>query len=114
QAIAHPRVPASLLLSVRADGDDRNWARRLLLVGAVAIAVVVVDDLPKPVVVGIRRLEDPRCALPSLACDLNLDVGVGSEVVEPRWRAIGAPVGGDHEVVVAVAGVDEAVCPGRA
>src|SRR4029077_7793605 len=35
-------------------------------------------------------------------------------VMEPRWRPIGAAVGRDAEIIVAVAGVDEAVRPGRA
>ena len=37
-----------------------------------------------------------------------------AEVVQPRRRSVGAAVGGDHEVCVTVARVDEAVGPGRA
>src|SRR3954454_905599 len=100
--------------SARRDGDDRDRARGLLLVGGVAIAVVVVDDLPQPLVCGVRRLDDPGRALLAPAADLDLHVRVGLEVVQPGRRLVGAAVGGDDEVVVAVTGVDEPVGPGLA
>ena len=66
------------------------------------------------VVVGIGWLDDLGGARPTFAGDLNLDVGVRAEVMEPRRRTIGAAVGGHDKVILAVACVDEAVRPGRA
>src|SRR3954451_24549285 len=95
--------------SARRDGDERDRPRGLLLVGGVAVAVVVVDDLPQPLVGGIRRLDDPGGALPAPAADLDLHGRVGLEVVQPGRGLVGPAVGGDDEVVVAVARVDDPV-----
>ncbi|MEA2144876.1 MAG: hypothetical protein QOG59_463 [Solirubrobacteraceae bacterium] len=94
--------------------DHRDRTRRLLLVSGVAITVALVDELPHAAVVWIRRLKHPRGPPSTLTGNLNLHVRVGSQVVKPRRRAIGAPVGGDHKVSVTVLCVRKAVRPGQA
>jgi hypothetical protein len=93
------------------DRDDRDRPRRLLLVRGVPVAVAFVDELPETVVAGVRRLDDSGRGPSTLAPNLNLHVRLRSRVVQPPRRAIRAAIGGDDEVVVAVAGVNQAVGP---
>src|SRR5438132_1962100 len=106
--------PATPRSGRRRHDNDGNLPAGLLLIGEVAILVVPVDDLPEPLVIRIGRTEHPGRALPALAADLDLNVRVRPEVVEPGRMSVGTAVRRDHEVVVAVAGVDESVGSSRA
>src|SRR5207248_8711894 len=74
--------------------------------------VVVVDGLPQPLVARIGWLDDGGGAGLAPSSDLNLDLRVRAQVVKPGGMAIGAAVGGDQEVVLAVPGVDQGVGAG--
>src|SRR6476646_9597985 len=106
-----PYARPELQSSAGRDRDDRYRPGRLLLVRGVAVAVVRVDQLPKTLVAGVRRLDDPGRGPSTLEPDLNLDIRLGSSDVQPRRRAIGATIGCDHEVAVTVLGINQAVCP---
>src|SRR5947209_16762291 len=95
------------------NSDHRDRPARLLLIAGVAIAVVVVDDPPQPVVVGIAAFDDAGASRPALPTDLYLHLGVSAQVVEPGRRLVGATCGGDDEVIVAVARVDEGIRAGH-
>src|SRR3954468_3005739 len=99
------RLPAG------SERHDRDRARGQLLVAVVAVVVVVVDDLPQPRVVRIRRLEHARRRGTSRAADLDLDVRLVAQVEGPARRLIGPCLRRDHEVVVAVARVHQRVRP---
>lgn len=100
--------------SARRDRYDGYLPGRLLLVGAVAVAVVCVDHVPQPLVGRVGRHDDSGCAVSALAPDLNLYVWIRSEVVQPRRVTFSATTGCDHEIIVAVACVDQAVSSSRA
>src|SRR3954465_12026893 len=97
-----PRLAAARasFTSGRRDRHHGDRAAGLLLVGGVAVLVVLVDDPPEALVVRVRRLRDSRPPWLPLAPDLDLDVRVGAEVVQPGRMLRRAAVGGDDQVVV--------------
>src|SRR5437867_4285135 len=90
------------------EDDNRNDALGLLLV-AVVIGPLLGHDRPQfGPLLGCRRA---RVSSQLVALDLNLDVRVGVEVEIPRGVLRGPTFGGDDQVVVAVAAVDQRVKP---
>lgn len=102
-------VAASGSRLVGCDRDDGYRPRRLSLVGVVAVAILCVDECPQTLVAGIRRGDDCGRGPSTLPPNLNLDIWVRPDVVQPRRRAIGATIRGDDKVRVAVPGVNQAV-----
>ena len=72
--------------------------------------VVRVYDLPEALVARISLLDDFRSSRSTFPADLKLHGRVGSQIEQPRWRAICAAVGSDQQVVIAIARVDQRVC----
>ena len=95
------------VLAFGGQDDDGDGSRRPLLVFDVAVLVVLVDDLPQARVVGIvgqhRSCGDSETPWP----DVDLDVGLGLQVVVPA-RGLGRAALGCHDqIVVTVAGVGQ-------
>src|SRR5581483_11412724 len=98
---------ALVVLAFWCQDHDGDGARRLLLVVVVAVLIVLVDDLPQPLVVGIAGQHRSRGDGETPWADVDLDVGIGLQVVVPAGSLGRTALGGDDQVVVAVAGVGQ-------
>jgi hypothetical protein len=89
--------------------DDGDGTFRLLLVLRVPVLVHGVDDRPATRVVGVVGQGWAGGDAVAVAADLDLALGGGFQVRQPRGRCGRAALGGDDQVGVAVAGVGEGV-----
>lgn len=89
--------------------DDRDLATRLGLIGRVLSLVHLVGASPQPF--ALFSLGHPCAYRDRLPTDLDLDVGLGREIVKPARISRGTTHGRDHGVRVFLADVEEGCSP---
>ena len=94
----HDVATPSLERLARLQDDDRNTPPGGASLVCVKARVVVVDQAPELLALGVLRLSRPNRE--SLALDLGVDVRVRLEIVIPGGVLLGAGLGGDHDQVV--------------
>lgn len=87
--------------------NDRDGAAGPGLVALVAPPVLLVHQLPETVVGVVARLDDLGNGVEAVPFHLYTDLGSSADVVQPPRCPIGAAEGTDHQVILAVTGVDE-------